>query len=43
MIADRSDDDEGESEGMTSLSAMRCWMSKGTDCAVEVEADRRRR
>ncbi len=34
-------DDERET-GMTSPSAARCWASRGTDCAVAVEADRLR-
>jgi photosystem II stability/assembly factor-like uncharacterized protein len=39
-LADR-DDDEGDT-GMTSESAARCWTSRGTECAVTFEADRRR-
>ena len=43
VIVDRDgDDDEGDT-GMTSTSAVRCWASRGTECAVAVEADRQRR
>jgi photosystem II stability/assembly factor-like uncharacterized protein len=41
-IADRDADDDADEFGMTSESAVRCWASRGTDCAVELEADRRR-
>ncbi|HEX3865814.1 MAG TPA: hypothetical protein VHV78_03645, partial [Gemmatimonadaceae bacterium] len=39
-LAER-DDDDGDT-GMTSESAARCWTSRGTECAVTFEADRRR-
>ena len=40
-IADR-DDGDGD-DGMTSLAAVRCWSSRGTECQAPVEADRVRR
>ncbi|HXU74069.1 MAG TPA: sialidase [Polyangia bacterium] len=36
-----ADDDEGET-GITSASAERCYRSRGSECQVAVEADRRR-
>jgi hypothetical protein len=42
VIVDRDGDDEGDT-GMTSTSAVKCWASRGADCAVAYEADRQRR
>jgi hypothetical protein len=38
---DDDDDDEGE-EAVSPVAAVKCWRSRGTDCDVPVEADRRR-
>ena len=42
VIAGGDRDDDGDAEGMTSISAVTCWESRATDCKVEFEADRRR-
>jgi photosystem II stability/assembly factor-like uncharacterized protein len=41
-IAGADEDDDGDT-GMTKTAAITCWESRGTDCKVELEADRMRR